>query len=91
MTPTSTSVPKLFDVEVTYRLVVLASSQQEAEQRAHYIAHYESDDEPAAIMASEIKSEADLPAPWSKWCIPWGGPNPDSHDIGQILGLTPAP
>ena len=76
---------KLYNVEVTYQLVIRAESQQAAEQQAGYIVRREDDGEPTAVSAAEIETVADLEKPWDGDCRPWGERDPMDRTISQIL------
>lgn len=78
---------KLYKVEVTYEIVMLAESREKAEQDAPYIVRNEDDSTPNTD-ATEIKSESELPCEWDKNCLPFGAIEKPQRTIGQILEKT---
>lgn len=75
---------KLYKVEVTYEIVMLAESREQAEQDAPYIIRNEDDSTPNAD-ATEITAEAELPGEWDARCLPFGTREKPERTIGQIL------
>lgn len=83
--------PKLFRVELSYNLVVLATSVEDAERNANYILRNEDDSEPETIVANSIITCDELPIWWDGHCIPWSTNrrlNPESKNITEILSAN---
>ena len=71
MSTTKANEPRLYHVELTVSLVVLAHSQEDAIQTGIGNIRGEADD--ASGHAFAIESETDLPAGWSIHALPYGG------------------
>jgi hypothetical protein len=75
---------QLYNVEVTYNVVILAENKRDAERQAPYIARHEDDSDPVAVVSEQIESAADLKDLWDADCIPYGD-NPGGRTIEEIL------
>lgn len=76
---------KLFKVEITYEIVILAENWQSAEEEAPFILRNEDDSEPS-VGATEIKSLKDLPFGWDAKCYPFKVKRDDKFEsIEELL------
>ena len=88
MTPTDPKALRLYTVTVETEVVVLASSESEAEYEARYAVRHDVDD-----LDAFAKPMRYMPGEWDRDAIPFGERDPAAPDrtIGQWIDAGAAP
>lgn len=75
---------QLYNVEVIFKTVIRANSEEEAAELAPSVVKQE-DDVPDDVFATKINSLDDLPDNWEPDCLPWGERHPMDLTIEEQL------
>ena len=77
---------KLYQVDITYRVVTMAIDRDDARREAaHVIRSHEFSDEPVCDPVREITRVSGLPTGWSGSCIPYGKREEKDMTIAELL------
>jgi hypothetical protein len=76
---------KIFEVNLTNTIVVVAKDEKEAIELAQYVNRHE-DNSPTVESAYPITKLSELNGGWDGDCIPWGEEgNPESKPLNRLL------
>jgi len=76
---------KIFEVNLTTTIVVVAKDQKEAAELAKYVNLHE-DNSPTVDSMHPITKLSELSGGWDGDCIPWGDEgNPEAKPLNELL------